>query len=231
MPKRALFMGSIGTIVETSDLQRQAYNQALKEAGVAWEWDRETYAELLEQSGGRERLEMLSSATGARLTEAQIVAIHARKTAIAGDLVMAARPAPRPGVVALLQTARERGLRTAFVTTTYRPNVDAIFATLAGQVDETMFDHVVTRDDVERGKPAPDAYLAALRALDVAADEAVAVEDTANSVMAAKRAGLVTIATPGAITAGQDFWQADLVVPALANADGTLDAKVLALLD
>ena len=49
--------------------------------------------------------------------------------------------------------------------------------------------------------------------------------------MAAVRAGITTVAVPGANAEGQDFWQADLVLDELAGADGTLDARLLALVD
>ena len=72
MLKTALIFGSIGTVMETSDVQRRAYNQALKEAGLNWDWTREIYAELLNQSGGQERLAMLASATGTTLSQQQL---------------------------------------------------------------------------------------------------------------------------------------------------------------
>ena len=40
MPKTILMFGAIGALMETSDIQRRAYNQALKEAGLGWEWSR-----------------------------------------------------------------------------------------------------------------------------------------------------------------------------------------------
>ena len=83
MTKTALIFGSIGTVMKTSDVQRRAYNQALKEAGLNWIWTREIYAELLSRSGGQERLSMLASATGTNLSTQQIKAIHARKTELA----------------------------------------------------------------------------------------------------------------------------------------------------
>ncbi len=231
MTKQALLFGSIGTIAETSDIQRRAYNQALQEAGLSWVWDREVYAELLEQSGGKDRLATLSAATGAGLTQAQIDAIHARKTELACAEIVASGVQPRPGVVALAHLAKDRGMKLGFVTTTYMPNIDAIFIALGDALPRAAFDHVVDRTAVAEGKPAPEAYTNALTALGVAAGDALAVEDTALSLMSAKRAGITTVATPGAITAGQDFWQADLVVAALAGADGALDPRVLALLD
>ena len=227
--KTALLLGSIGTVVETSDIQRLAYNQALKEAGINWTWDRAVYSELLSQSGGKERLSMLASATGVNLSKAEIATIHTRKTQLAGEALMIARPSPRPGVAALIALAKERNMKIAFVTTTYRENIDAIFAA-TGELSFGDFDYVGTRDDVEQGKPAPDAYFAALAKLGVDAAHALAIEDTAISVMSAKRAGIEVVATPGDLSGGQDLWQADLIVDNIANASGAIDPLILKLL-
>jgi len=77
---KAIFIGSLGALVETSDIQRRAYNEALKESGLDWSWDTKTYTELLEMSGGKDRLSMLSAATGRRLSADQISSIHARNS-------------------------------------------------------------------------------------------------------------------------------------------------------
>lgn len=228
--KKALLFGSIGAIMETSDIQRRAYNTALQEAGLPWVWDRQVYAELLEQSGGKDRLAMLAAATGFGLSQAQIDGIHARKMEIACAEIVAKRVPPRAGVVALVRLAKDRGVKLGFVTTTYKPNIDAIFAALGNILGKQDFDHICDRAAVKDGKPAPYAYLSTLSILGIAADDALAIEDTALSVMAAKRAGIPTIATPGDISANQDFWQADLIVAALADHDGAIDPHVLEFL-
>ena len=46
---KAILFGSIGTLIETSDLQREAFNQAFKEAGLDWYWDQEDYTKLLKK--------------------------------------------------------------------------------------------------------------------------------------------------------------------------------------
>ena len=229
MTKTAVLFGSIGTVVESSDTQRLAYNQALQESGSPWSWDRETYTELLSQSGGKERLAMLASATGAPLSDAEITTIHTRKTQLAGEALLIARPSPRPGVAELIAYCKSHNIKVAFVTTTYRANIDAIFAAV-DELSPDDFDYVGTRDDVEHGKPAPDAFVAALRKLGVAADHALAIEDTAVSVMSAKRAGLKVVATPSELSVGQDLWQADLVLDNIANSSGAIDPRILALL-
>ena len=230
MPKTILMFGAIGALMETSDIQRRAYNQALKEAGLGWEWSRGVYAELLNQSGGQERLSLLVAATGAGLSAAQIEAIHARKTVIACQEMVSQRVRLRPGVVELIQLAKSRGMKLAFVTTTYQPNIDAIFEAAGDMLRADAFDYIASRSRVVHGKPHPEAYLTALAHFGVGPDAALAIEDTAVSVMSAKRAGLLVVATPGDITAGQDFWQADLVAKSLLADDGALDARVVALL-
>jgi len=80
-----------------------------------------------------------------------------------------------------------------------------------------QWDAVRTRDDVARTKPAPDLYLSAVAALGVAPEEAVAFEDSANGIAAAKDAGLLCVAVPNALTAGMDLSRADLRLGSLAE--------------
>jgi beta-phosphoglucomutase-like phosphatase (HAD superfamily) len=79
------------------------------------------------------------------------------------------------------------------------------------------WDAVRTRDDVVRTKPAPDLYLSAVAALGVAPREAVAFEDSANGIAAAKDAGLLCVAVPNALTAGMDLSRADVRLGSLAD--------------
>ena len=44
---KAVLFGSIGTLIETSDIQRESFNQAFKEEGLDWYWDKEDYTCLL----------------------------------------------------------------------------------------------------------------------------------------------------------------------------------------
>ena len=79
------------------------------------------------------------------------------------------------------------------------------------------WDAIRTREDVARTKPAPDLYLAAVKALGVASHEAVAFEDSRNGIVAAKDAGLLCVAVPNALTAGMDLLRADLRLSSLAE--------------
>jgi hypothetical protein len=53
---KALFFGSIGSIVETSDIQRKSFNQAFKQSGLNWYWTKNKYKNLLNNSGGQDRI-------------------------------------------------------------------------------------------------------------------------------------------------------------------------------
>ena len=208
---KAVLFGAIGTIAETSDLQRRAFNIAFLEAGLDWVWDPATYRELLRTNGGQARMRAYKdSVTGASISEASIVALHAAKTKAFVDLLAAARLRPRAGVRSLMDSCLEAGVRLAFCTSTDRANVDAIRAALGDGLNFEHFAPIVTIDKIARAKPAPDAYLYALAQLGLTANQVVAIEDSPVSIAAAKAAGIVTLATPGEMTADQDFSAADL---------------------
>lgn len=119
-----------------------------------------------------------------------------------------------PGVVQRLDEARDLGLQLGVASSSTNEWVRGHLARL-GILDR--FDCLRCRDDVEHAKPEPDLYIAVLDCLGVTAAEAIAVEDSPNGVMAAKRAGLRCVAIPNPITARLDLSQADLVLSSLAE--------------
>lgn len=215
MKPTALLLGSIGVLAETSDIQRRAYNQALKEAGLDWEWDADTYRDLLMDSGGVKRLSRLNKEKEANLSDDDITKIHARKTEIACQEISGGGTSLRPGVAALIEQALEQGIQVALVTSTYEANIDAIAAAAGDELPLAKFSVVLTRDDAQNSKPAPDVYLAALERLEVDSSEVIAIEDSEPSLHAAKQAGIYTVVTSGKFTDQQDFSEADQVLNSL----------------
>lgn len=124
----------------------------------------------------------------------------------------------RPGVADLMAAATRRGLVLAVVSSSSARWVRGHLTRL-GVIHH--FTTVVTGDDEPRHKPAPDLYLRALADTGLAAEEAVAFEDSPSGVRAALTAGLRVVAVPTA-TATAGFELATLVVPALTDVD--LDA-------
>jgi HAD superfamily hydrolase (TIGR01509 family) len=120
----------------------------------------------------------------------------------------------RPGVLDVAEAARAAGMKVGVASSSSRDWVRGHLERL-GIID--LFDCLRCRDDVEHVKPEPDLYLASLDCLGVAANQAVAIEDSPNGVIAAKRAGLLCVAVPNRITADLDLSQADLRLTSLAN--------------
>jgi HAD superfamily hydrolase (TIGR01509 family) len=119
-----------------------------------------------------------------------------------------------PGVVEHLDAAKAAGLKVGVASSSTLEWVRGHLARL-GILDR--FDCVRCRDDVTNVKPEPDLYVAVLECLGVAASEAIAIEDSPNGVLAAKRAGMRCIAIPNSITARLDLGQADVVLGSLAE--------------
>jgi len=119
-----------------------------------------------------------------------------------------------PGVVEHLDAARESGLKVGVASSSTRDWVMGHLGRL-GILDR--FDCVRCRDDVAHVKPEPDLYLAVLECAGVAGSEAIAIEDSPNGVLAAKRAGMRCVAIPNSITARLDLGQADVVLGSLAE--------------
>jgi beta-phosphoglucomutase-like phosphatase (HAD superfamily) len=113
------------------------------------------------------------------------------------------------GVADYLTAAADLGLRLAVASSATADWVDGHLLRL-GVHDRFSFLSTV---DGRRAKPAPDVYLAALDALGVGPDEAVAFEDSPNGVAAARAAGLRCVAVPNEVTAALPFTAADLVLP------------------
>mgnify|MGYP005840519923 CR=1 FL=1 len=220
----ALIFDVDGTLAETEELHRQAFNRAFAEAGLSWHWTVADYRRLLATTGGRERifrfLEAVEPARARELGshEAPFVrALHARKTEFYARGVAEGAVALCPGIADLVARARGLGMALAIATTTSRANVEALLAAHPEALPVEAFAVRVCGEDTARKKPDPEVYRIALDRLGVAADRALAVEDSRNGVLAAKAAGLRVVAIPSLYSAGDDLSAADLVLASAAE--------------
>jgi len=225
----ALVFDVDGTLADTEELHRQAFNEAFFACGVDWRWGPALYAELLQITGGKERIaeylsrrQMPASERGRLLR--LIPQMHAAKTRIYRELVALGQLHPRAGVVRLMKEARAAGVKLAIASTTSPENVESLLSASFGKDASRWFGAIATGDVVQKKKPAPDIYKLALAKLGVAPERAIAFEDSAIGVRSAKAAGLFTIATPSLWTIGQNFEAADLVLTSLADPDRPLYA-------
>ena len=97
-----------------------------------------------------------------------------------------------PGAVEAVRRAAER-YRLALASSSNRVLFEEALR-LAGLED--CFRVTVSSEEVARGKPAPDVYLAAAERLGVPAERCAAVEDSQAGIRSAKAAGMRVIAIP-----------------------------------
>ncbi|MCG5217693.1 HAD family hydrolase [Streptosporangium sp. KLBMP 9127] len=110
-----------------------------------------------------------------------------------GEQAVIERAAMAPAIgptVALARWAHDRRLPSAVATGSTRPVTNA-FLRANGLAE--LFAAIVTREDVARGKPAPDLFLAAARRLRVPPVTCVVLEDTDIGMEAARNAGMTTV--------------------------------------
>lgn len=222
MSIEALIFDVDGTMADTEEAHRTAFNLAFERFSLGWNWSRSEYRELLKTTGGKERMSVyidqlsLSAADRRRCIEL-LPEIHAEKTRVYSAVVSDGAVPLRDGVARLLDEALTAGCRLAIASTTTAVNVDALLQSTLGAGGLQMFSVIACGDQVRAKKPAPDIYELALQHLGVEASRAVAFEDSYNGLRSAVSAGLWTVVTPTFWTDGSDFSTAGLVLPHLGD--------------
>lgn len=216
----AILFGSISTLVDTSELQRRAFNEAFEAHGLDWHWSQPDYVAMLDSNGGAQRIADYAEARG---EEVDADAVHATKSQIFQELLSSAGLKTRPGVIETVNEAKRRDVKLGFVTTTTPENVSALLATLSPELGADAFDLIVDREAVPNPKPNADVYRFALEQLGEDASSTVAIEDNVGGVASASAAGVKCIAFPNENTTDGDFADATETVE-------TLDAEQLVAL-
>lgn len=221
---QAVFFDIDGVIIDTErDGHRVSFNLTFKEFGFTDEWSVEYYHELLQVAGGKERMKHHWKTKGFSkpVPEAEIdelvKAMHKRKTAVFVDLIESLKLPLRPGVHRFMQEAMQAGLKIGVCTTS---NEQAARAVTEKALPDIKFDLVLAGDVVSKKKPDPEIYNLALSKTGLQPGQAFVVEDSRNGVLAAKGAGLATLATTNGYTEKEDLSQADIIVTTLGDPGG-----------
>lgn len=169
-----------GVLVNTMEVHFACYGQALAEAGVPI--DRQRF---FSQAGmtGREQIAWFARAAG---KEIDVEAVYLRKTEIAQD--HAGKAMPIAANLDLLRVLRAAGHKVAVASGSSRPSILPVMAAYGIEVDA-----LVTSEDVKRGKPNPDLFLAAAEKLGARPCDCVVVEDSDVGIESARNAGMMAL--------------------------------------
>ena len=131
---------------------------------------------------------------------------------------------PLPGVVATLQFLKTNGIRQAIASSAPLENIDVLVDSLALR---HYFDAVVSGSQLP-GKPAPDVFLAAARAVDIAPQHCLVIEDAVTGVAGAKSAGMLCLAVTNTNPA-EKLRHADYILDSLLELEPGFLEKLLGL--
>ena len=207
---KALIFDFDGLILDTETPEVLVWQSIYRDHGFELpvdEWEKTIGGYGISNFDAAEHLALLSSG---RLDS---VSMRSRYR-LEADAIIHASPI-LPGVISLIEQAREQGLSVAIGSSSPHSWVDTHAKRLGIY---HYFKHIICQDDVAPGrtKPNPDIYLKALEALRVQNTEAVVFEDSPNGVLASRRAGIFVVAVPNPLTIKFGV-SGDLTVPSLAE--------------
>ena len=209
---QAIFLGSIGTIADTSLLQLKAYNQSFEQHKLNWEWSPTEYCQMLKLAGGIKRIQRYADENCEKV---DAKAIHNNKTRIFQNMLSTETIVIRPGIKEVFEIADNKGFQLALVTTTSSTNVSNILS--ATGIARDRFDVIISNEMVARGKPDPESYNLALKKLGILPSEVIAVEDNLDGQKAAISAELECFVFPGSMQDETTFNHKNMITNNIAR--------------
>ncbi len=193
---KSLLFGSIGSIVESSEIQRKAFNAAFKEFGINWYWNVANYIKMLEKPGGLNRLIEFSKNQLDLNDAKKIHSLKIKHFKLLSENTLKLRD----GVLNIIEYALFHNIKIGFITTTTKDTLDLVINNLSKQVDFSKFDLITHDGLVSKRKPDPEIYKFALKKLDVMHSSSLAIENTIENCRSAMNANIQTLLYPGEYT-------------------------------
>lgn len=207
---KALVFDFDGLILETEEPIYQSWQELYREHGCRLSFEKWTSIIGTDEFEiGWDPLAELEEMTGRPLDRERIAPSRRQR-----ELDLIYTQPVLPGVLDYLQDARRLGLKIGLASSSSCDWVRGHLARL-GLLD--YFESLTASDDVQFTKPDPALYRTAVAELGVQPEQALALEDSPNGVLAAKRAGLFCVVVPNAMTRDLDLDHADLRLDSLAD--------------
>ena len=221
---KAFIFDQDGVIIDTEkDGHRVAFNETFKAFGYDFDWQDDEYHELLQISGGKERMRHYLHTQGFGVEvrpedeDELIKTLHKYKTESFIALLEGGKLPLRAGIKRLMQEIKREGLILGVCTTSNQRSAH----TVAFQIlKDIKFDFILAGDVVANKKPDPEIYNLALSETDLKPEECIVIEDSQNGVIAAHEAGMHIVATTNYYTAREDLHLANIIVTSLGDPGG-----------
>ena len=213
---KAIIFGSIGTVLETSDIQRKSFNKAFKKFGLNWYWSKNKYKKLLKMSGGENRLSNYAKTKNIKINTLKLRNL---KTKFFNNYLKNNKLKPRAGVANIIRFCKKNNIKLGFASSTSINNINSIFFALENTIKKKDFDFIGNSKLVSKKKPYPDIYKVALKKFDLSSKECLAIEDTEESMKSALSAKIICIAFPGKLHEKEKFKGSYKITKKLINKD------------
>lgn len=195
-----------GLMIDSEHLQSQSFETVLNEYGVLPKLQNGLIQEV--GVGARDNWQRLKELYN---LSASVDELYEKKQHVYENLLTKGIKV-MPGLMSLLEHLTEQGVKKAIASSSARHHILLV----VGQLNaEHHYEVIISGDQVENGKPAPDIFLRAAKEMDLAPSECVVLEDAPTGVSAAKRAGMRVVAVPNRHISRAQFNNADLVVDSL----------------
>ncbi|WP_415321401.1 HAD-IA family hydrolase [Candidatus Pelagibacter sp. Uisw_092] len=213
---KAIIFGSIGTVLETSDIQRKSFNKAFKKFGLNWYWSKNEYKKLLEKSGGENRLSNYAKIKNIRINTLKLRNL---KTKFFNNYLNRNELKPRAGVINVIKFCKKNNIKLGFASSTSINNINSIFFALKNTIRKKDFDFIGNNKLALRKKPYPDIYKITLKKLNLKSKDCLAIEDTEESMKSALNAKIRCVAFPGKFHEKEKFKGSHKITKKLINKD------------
>lgn len=187
---KAIIFDMDGVLWHSADVHAEAYKMALSNEGLTMP----PYNELAGRRTDEAMRELLEMQTG-NVDESQLIRLTEAKKELANSML--AKSPPVVQTCASTISALAQKYRMALASSGSTRNVNLFLNTCSVS---HCFEFVLSGNDVNMAKPAPDIYLLALKMLGLQPEQCLVIEDSRSGIEAARRAGIPCIAITGTHT-------------------------------